>query len=186
MMRAFRRARIILAVISSCLLAACAAEVSRDRTGRVPAAPRGETPAPGHAVAPINRGLATGEAIWHLRAGLNVAALACREPGHAQLTPSYNRMLELHRAGLAEAYAEEQARFRAAAGAAWQDRMDSHLTSLYNFFANPVAQKRFCAAAVRVVNRVNALSSGALRDYAQAGLAELEHPIMSGGALARR
>lgn len=186
MMRAFRRARIILVITSSCLLAACAAEVARDRAGPASAPPRGEMPVPAHAVAPINRGLATGEAVWHLRAGLNVAALVCREPSHAQLTPSYNRMLQLHRTGLAEAYAEEQSRFRAAAGAAWQDRMDSHLTSLYNFFANPVAQKRFCATAVRVVNRVNGLSGAGLREYVQAGLAELEHPIVSGGALARR
>jgi hypothetical protein len=124
--------------------------------------------------APVNR--ASGETIWHMRSALNVAALSCRSGPYRQIASNYNQMLRRHRAVLAEAYAQEQAVFRARYGKDWQRRQDSHLTSLYNGFANLATQRPFCATAMTISARVNDMDAAQFRDYSRTALAQLERP----------
>ena len=96
-----------------------------------------------------NRALTPAATVWHLRAGLNVAALACRTD-EATTVPGYNAFLSAHRAELTQAEATYAAEFRAAGGD-WRDRYDDAMTRLYNYYATPPAQAAFCAAAAELL-----------------------------------
>lgn len=106
------------------------------------------------------------EDLWHLRAGLNVAALSCRGPGRESVAPDYARLLGRHKGLLASAYAQEQ---RNQGGG-----MDRHLTRLYNRFAMQNAPDRFCAKAADVASDAAAMDSPTLARSAGALLDRLE------------
>jgi len=97
-------------------------------------------PAP-NPVRAANSGLSDAEAAWHLRSGLNVAALACDRAGRSGLAARYNRLLAHQRAPLAAAYAAESRRF--GAGSA----LDQHVTRIYNQFAQPPLRAAYCEVA---------------------------------------
>lgn len=118
-----------------------------------------------------NRGVSIAAAIWHLRAGLNVAALAC----DAGMAPRYNAMLRAKKAALAVAEAQVASEFRASGGD-WQQRYDTDMTRLYNYFALSPARTGLCAAADRILTEVEALPADGLPGLAPAALAELDRP----------
>ncbi|MCW1431021.1 hypothetical protein [Novosphingobium sp. JCM 18896] len=107
------------------------------------------------------------EAIWGLRAGLNVAALSCRGRGRQPVAPAYARMLTRHRGLLATAYREEQGRQGLGA-------FDRQQTRVYNTFANQASPARFCQAASTVAQRANALDSTQFASAAPHMLGELK------------
>lgn len=107
-----------------------------------------------------------GEAVWHLRAGLNVAALTCRGRGRAPVAADYGRVLGRHRALLAAAYAAERQRYGAG--------FDRHETRTYNRFSNQRSPERFCSHAASVANRAAGLGSPELSRQAGALLGDLE------------
>ena len=102
-------------------------------------------PAP-PAPTPINAALSPAATLWHLRSGLNVAALACRGPEAAALAGRYNAWLVKAAEALAAAQAGHEAEY-AAAGAGWRERYDDDQTRLYNFFGQPRGRAAFCSAA---------------------------------------
>lgn len=106
-----------------------------------------------------------GEAVWHLRAGLNVAALSCKGRGRTPVAGSYSRFLGRHKALLSNAYAAEQRRHGKA--------LDRHQTQLYNRFANQRNPSKFCAASASVAQRAVAMDSTALAANARRLLAEI-------------
>lgn len=118
--------------------------------------------------ATINSGVGGEEALWHVRAALNVAALSCgQRAGGAEIVRRYNALLTDRKPMLAAAYADE-------AGRRDQAALDRHMTQLYNFFAQPPAQSGFCAAAAEVSGRAESLSAA----DATAALHRLEAPIL--------
>ncbi|HWL46101.1 MAG TPA: SPOR domain-containing protein [Sphingomonadaceae bacterium] len=119
----------------------------------------------------INSGVAGKEALWHVRSALNVAALGCR--AEAALLKNYNGFLNDRKTALAAAYAEETARHRAASG------LDRHMTQLYNFFAQPPAQARFCQVASEEAARIRAVPAAGLPDHAAGALGRLEAPFLA-------
>uniref|UniRef100_UPI001575488A hypothetical protein n=1 Tax=Sphingomonas bacterium TaxID=1895847 RepID=UPI001575488A len=122
---------------------------------------------------PINANLSQAATVWHLRAALNVAALACRAPGEAMLASQYNALLVRERTSFAVAQDGLAAEFRAGGGQ-WQDRYDHAMTRLYNFFSAAQAHDRFCAAAVQVMADTQALAPGTLPGGAASGLMVLD------------
>ncbi|WP_244646746.1 SPOR domain-containing protein [Sphingomonas sp. CFBP 8760] len=123
----------------------------------------------------INSGLGDEEALWHLRAALNVAALGCGQgPAGAGIVTRYNALLIERKAVLATAYAAEKARYGTERGA-----LDRHMTQLYNFFADPAAQRGFCAAAADVAEQVAATPAAALPGFAATALEQLERPVVA-------
>lgn len=132
--------------------------------------------ADGHYAMPGD-GLGAIEAAWHLRAALNVAALGCRGPGDAETPRDYNAMLARHAEVLARANAAVTARYRAAAGANWEDARDRAMTRLYNFFAQIPAHEHFCAAARAELHALVADDAADLARTAPARLAALEAPF---------
>lgn len=136
----------------------------------MPLPPAGSAPGqtlPDADAATINSGIGAEEALWHLRAGLNVAALGC---GDATVVTQYNGWLVENRAALKQAYAAENAAHPG------KGELDRHMTQLYNFFAQPPAQRRFCGTASSVAARVSA-PGVALASEAPAAVVELEAPI---------
>jgi cell division septation protein DedD len=118
--------------------------------------------------ATINSGVGGEEALWHVRAALNVAALSCgQRAGGAEIIRRYNALLTDRKLILAAAYADE-------AGRRDQAALDRHMTQLYNFFAQPPAQSGFCAAAAEVSGRAESLSAA----DAEPALHRLEAPIL--------
>src|SRR3546814_3410842 len=101
-------------------------------------------PGPDVQFATVNSGIGPKETIWHLRAALNVAALACGD-GKA-ITSAYNRFLADRKRVLKKAWAAETSRHGRAT-------LDRHMTLLYNYFAQPPALPGFCRAASAEVIR---------------------------------
>lgn len=106
------------------------------------------------------------EHLWHLRAGLNVAALSCRGSGRESVAPDYSRLLSRHRGLLASAYAVEQRKYSGG--------MDRHLTQLYNRFAMQRSPARFCANAADIASEAAAMDSPTLARSAASLLARLD------------
>jgi hypothetical protein len=123
-----------------------------------------------------NRGLTPAATIWHLRAGLNVAALACRAD-EAAIVARYNGLLAAHKPALAAAESSYAAEFRVG-GADWRDHYDDAMTRLYNYYATPPAQAAFCAAAAQVLADAAAVAPGALPAFAAERLPVLDHAFV--------
>ncbi len=106
------------------------------------------------------------EQLWHLRAGLNVAALSCRGRGRESVAPAYSRLLKRHRGLLASAYSLEQRKHGG--------RLDRHQTELYNRFAFQRSPERFCANAADVADRAVAMDSPTLAKNARTLLSQID------------
>ena len=127
----------------------------------------------------INHGIDSRQAMWHVRAALNVAAIGCRGEADAGLVPAYNAMLTSQRGALAADDASVKAEFHARLGTAWQNAHDVYMTQLYNFFAQPAAKAAFCAAADQVAPQAAAVPAGGFEAFAQTALPQLEAPFLA-------
>jgi hypothetical protein len=125
----------------------------------------------------INRNLSPEATIWHVRSALNVAALACRGEREAAIVADYNAMLASKKAVLAAAFARTEAEARATGDKAWRDAHDRRMTQVYNFFAQPPAQARFCDTAAIVVAEAAATPPAEFAAFAPVALARLEAPF---------
>lgn len=117
-----------------------------------------------------NAAVSAAGAIWHLRAGLNVAALSCRGPDEAALVASYNGLLRAHAATFERAYRMLGQEHDGVAG------FDAAMTRLYNYYALPPAQPGLCAAAQLLLAELALTPPGALDAAAPAALARLDQP----------
>jgi len=118
-----------------------------------------------------NRNLPPAAAVWHLRTGLNVAALSCRGPEAAQLLAGYARFLTAYRPQLAAAQRTLATSMGSDGG------FDRAMTRLYNYWALPPAQAGFCAAAAQVTAQAATVDAAALPQFALQAVAELDRPF---------
>lgn len=118
--------------------------------------------------ATVNSGIGSTEALWHVRAALNVAALGCR--GDATLAKSYNQFLSQRKAQLSAAYSDETKRLGMAA-------LDTHSTRIYNFFAQPDVQPSFCKAAAAEITQLATIPTTNLNAQAVMAIGRLEAPF---------
>ncbi|QNE32047.1 hypothetical protein F1C10_08900 [Sphingomonas sp. NBWT7] len=127
-------------------------------------------------ISPINRGLSEAATVWHVRSALNVAALACRGAGEAEIVRRYNAMLATHKTTLAGAQTTLSAEYKAGGGD-WQDRYDDAMTRLYNFFSQAQARDAFCTAAAATLAESERLTPGELQRFAAVVLPTLDAPF---------
>jgi hypothetical protein len=127
--------------------------------------------------ATLNQGLSPDETSWHVRAALNVAALGCRDASERATVTAYNRMIARHGAALASADAGVKAGYRVRFGGGWEAAHDRAMTRLYNFFAQPPAQRGFCAAAQGVLAEAQMVAPRDFARFAAAALPRLEAPF---------
>jgi hypothetical protein len=123
-----------------------------------------------------NRNLSADGAVWHLRAALNVAALACRGPDETAIIAGYNALIARQKTTLSTAQARLTAEYRAAGGD-WQDRYDDQMTRLYNFFSQSQARDAFCNAAAATLADSATVTAADLPAFATGRLAVLEKPF---------
>jgi hypothetical protein len=131
-------------------------------------------PAAAQSWEPAQPALSADEVAWHVRAGLNVAALACRDADAATMVAQYNAMLATESVPLAAARTGVESGYRARYGAAWQARDDDDMTRLYNHFATPGAHDAFCAAARELLRDSETVAPGAFHAFARYALPRLE------------
>lgn len=122
-----------------------------------------------------NRSLSREEYIWHLRSGLNVAALNCQGPVWGEIAQNYNRYLQVHKARLAQANkavdSEYVKRFPGQNGLRVRD---TRMTDLYNYFALPPVRAEFCDKSLQKSREIVAIPSAALPEYSFGALADLD------------
>jgi cell division septation protein DedD len=162
------------------LLAGCTAKAPPPPAGAAKPLP----PEPA-TLSAIHQGLGPEQTLWHFRSGLNVAALACQTQGGPGIVQDYNRFLALHRESLLKAHAATLARYRAEHGAQGQALLDKHMTRLYNHFAWPPAQARFCPIAAHAVKDALAVPAGELEAYAQLSLPLIDEPVAASAMVDR-
>jgi hypothetical protein len=124
-----------------------------------------------------NHHLSADATSWHLRAALNVAALGCRDALEHETVAAYNTLLVRHGGPLASADLAVKAEYRARFGASGEDEHDHEMTRVYNFFAQPPAQRRFCDAARQVLQEAIATDPAQFAAFAAAALPRLEAPF---------
>ena len=169
---------LVSATLALALVAGCSQPKPRPQAQAArPVAPPVITPQQPVALSAIHREAGEVERVWHLRAALNVAALQCARSSNSPLVKDYNLILARHRVVLGQAYAAKQARFQQTSGKAWQKAMDRHMTQLYNHWAWPPAQERFCAAAADAARRAARVAPDGFAAYAPRGLAAVDQPI---------
>lgn len=143
-------------------LAACAGKPPAPPATR-PAAPPPAKPA---TVSPPAEPL-SGDAVWRLRVGLNVAALSCRGAGRASVAPAYRAVLARHASLLDQAYAAERRRLGPGS-------FDRQQTRLYNRFALQRSPEKFCSSAREIGTYASQLPSPKLAGEAPGLTARLE------------
>ncbi len=150
-------------IVGTLLLASCA-----QKHGGVPIPPPAAPPPQTGSTLPTQPDL---EAIWHVRAALNVGALTCRG-GYETLAADYNLLLDQHDALLSRAYAFEENRFA-------ESELDRHLTQIYNRFANQHSPQGYCRAAQAILAQARAADATRFSMAAPEWLAVLEQALLS-------
>ncbi len=157
-------------IAAALVLAACSSRTSAPAPGPARPAP---APAP---LSPIHQNLGPLDTVWHVRAGLNVAALSCAQRVGPGIVTDYNAFLKAKKELLAQAYEALSAQYRAKGGN-WQRALDTDMTKLYNHFASPTAQAAFCDAAAAEVKRAIAAHPDGHESWAADVLARLDRPF---------
>lgn len=115
------------------------------------------------------------DAVWVLRAGLNVAALQCQFSPFLATVPTYNAMLRQHSDELADAFKTMTGYFqRTIKGRPGQRAFDTYATRTNQRWSTFDAQVGFCNAAAMVGRRALAVPKGGFGDFAQAELATFQ------------
>lgn len=125
-----------------------------------------------------NRHLSVDETTWHVRAALNMAALACRDVNEQEIVARYNLMLARERGPLAAAVAGMAAQYRARYGARGQQQHDKAMTELYNFFALANAHETFCPVALDMLREGSEIDPAEFPAFAAYALPKLEAPFL--------
>lgn len=113
-----------------------------------------------------------------MKIALNVAAIGCRGPEEAPLVAAYNQIIKNHtrtiqsteRTVIAQLNREQNVKGNAA-----RDKLS---TQLFNYFAQPPAQRAFCTKANEIAQLVAATPSKDVVTTSSAHLAALDQPFL--------
>jgi hypothetical protein len=101
-------------------------------------------------------------AVWNLRAALNVAALQCQFSQFLKTTKNYNSFLQAHSEELSRAQQTLIGHFKRTDGAKAANSFDMYTTRTYNSYSTLDAQYAFCDAAGEIGRRALAVPKGKL------------------------
>jgi len=125
-----------------------------------------------------NRELTGHDAFWNLRIALNVAAIGCRHAASLQLVADYNKIIARHGNLIRSAETSVIARFGRETGSNGIAVRDRTSTKLFNYFAQPPAQKEFCRVAGSIAQQVSGMDAAAAVAMAPAMLAQIDQPFV--------
>jgi hypothetical protein len=127
-----------------------------------------------------NSNLSAEQSLWHLRIGLNVAALGCRGMVYEQaLIDNYNAFQKVQQPNFVKAERWVIKNLGAKTGTNGIAERDKLSTKLYNYFAQPPVQTSFCPVAYEVSTRALATPAADMMAFAQANLPILEGPFQT-------
>jgi hypothetical protein len=137
--------------------------------GKPPAKPAATVPVKGGFMVPRAVVLRTptkaeieANAVWNVRAGLNVAALQCQYSRFLATTANYNAILQHHGDEFARAQQTMIGHFKRYVGARATNSFDQYTTQTYNSYSTLDAQYNFCEAAALAGRRVLTIPKGEL------------------------
>lgn len=116
-------------------------------------------------------------AYWQLKIGLNVAAIGCRGAEEPTLVAAYNDLIKNHAKTIRsteKAVISQLGKETGTNGVAARDRMS---TQLFNYFAQPPAQRAFCPRANEIAQLVSTTPQTEIVEQAPALLARLDEPF---------
>jgi hypothetical protein len=125
----------------------------------------------------LNSGITGERAFWQLKTGLNVAAIGCRGPEEAPLVAAYNQIIKSHTRSIVAAEKKviaDLAKANRTTGVKERDRLS---TQLFNYFAQPPAQRPFCERALVLAQTVSTTPAAQLYANAAEQLATLDQPF---------
>jgi len=130
----------------------------------------------GHFVT-ANSNVTGDRAFWQLKIGLNVAAIGCRGLEETTLVSAYNNIIKTHGKVIKsteKSVITQLGKENKNNGIAPRDRLS---TQLFNYFAQPPAQRGFCARANEIAQLVSATPTAQVIEQAPAHLARLDQPF---------
>ena len=130
----------------------------------------------GHFVT-ANSNVTGDRAFWQLKIGLNVAAIGCRGLEETTLVSAYNNIIKAHGKVIKsteKSVITQLGKENRNNGIAPRDRLS---TQLFNYFAQPPAQRAFCSRANEIAQLVSSTPSAQLVEQAPGHLARLDQPF---------
>jgi hypothetical protein len=115
----------------------------------------------------------TAEALWKMRAALNVAALQCQYDPALKVVDNYNLFIKLHKEELESARTAMEGSFRRHYGKAWAGQFDRYNTRTYNSFSATGVQVAYCNKMGEVGSKSLAMAPGTLSPYAVTTVPEI-------------
>lgn len=125
-----------------------------------------------------NTNMSGDRAFWQLKIGLNVAAIGCRGLEEATLVSAYNNIIKAHAKVIKsteKSVITQLGKENGTNGIAARDRLS---TQLFNYFAQPPAQRAFCARANEIAQLVSSTPTAQVIASAPAHLATLDQPFL--------
>jgi len=125
-----------------------------------------------------NSNISGDRAFWQLKIGLNVAAIGCRGIEEATLVSAYNNIIKAHAKVIKsteKTVISQLGKENRNNGIAPRDRLS---TQLFNYFAQPPAQRSFCARANEVAQMVSSTPTAQVVAQAPEQLARLDQPFL--------
>lgn len=125
-----------------------------------------------------NSNMSGDRAFWQLKIGLNVAAIGCRGVEEATLVSAYNAIIKAHGKVIKsteKTVISQLGKENGNNGIAARDRLS---TQLFNYFAQPPAQRAFCARANEVAQIVSTTPTAQVIEQAPVHLATLDQPFI--------
>ncbi|WP_447764409.1 hypothetical protein [Sphingopyxis panaciterrae] len=125
-----------------------------------------------------NSNMTGDRAFWQMKIALNVAAIGCRGLEEATLVSSYNNIIKTHAKVIKsteKSVITQLGKENGNNGIAARDRLS---TQLFNYFAQPPAQRPFCARANEIAQLVSSTPTAQVIEQAPAHLARLDQPFI--------
>ena len=131
----------------------------------------------GHFVT-ANSAITGDRAFWQLKIGLNVAAIGCRGLEEATMVSAYNNIIKAHAKVIKsteKTVISDLGKANRSNGIKERDRLS---TQLFNYFAQPPAQRAFCARANEIAQLVSSEPTAQVIAQAPAYLSRLDQPFL--------
>ena len=122
-----------------------------------------------------NRYISSNEAVWHLRAAINVAALNCQGPVWDQIATNYNMFLANNKLTLRKISTAIDGEYRARYPGENALRVrDTKMTDLYNYFSMPTVKQEYCDTSLSKSQELASISWRVLPEYSVGALADVD------------